>query len=153
MIHRTSPLLLRLATLPSRSVSLFTSSYVPAPAFCLCLALPCHAMPCHALPCPAAAVCPSVARIDSRALTISPRAIHDRFACRLVFSRHVSRSLPSISCVLLLARRALRGSVVVESVLPDDGPRRILLQRWILAGGYVRVTYPARGKRRLLFQV
>lgn len=36
---------------------------------------------------------------STRALTISPRAIHDRFACRLVLSRHVFRSLPSISRV------------------------------------------------------
>lgn len=50
--------------------------------------------------------------IDSRALTISLRAIHDRFACRLVFSRHVFRSLPSISRVLSFfrAQRALGDS-------------------------------------------
>lgn len=145
MIHRTSPLLLQLTTLPLRFVSLLTSSYVPV--------LPCPAMPCPALPCRGCLPFRR-SRIDSRALTISPRAIHDRFACRLVFSRHVFRSLPSISCVLLLARCALGGYVVVESVLPDDGPRRILLQRYSPSMRVdMSVSHIQRGKRRLLFQV
>jgi len=93
MIHRTSPFVFYGSPSPFRRSS---SSYVPT-----CL--------------------PFRRFTSTRTLTISLRAIHDRFACRLVFSRHVLRLLPSISRVLSFVQRA-RGFVVETVLCRTMGP-------------------------------
>jgi len=148
MIHRTSLFVFFDSPSPPSSPSLPPSPFRHAAR----LIVVCPYLPTY-LP-----TCPSVASLrnfaSTRALTISLRAIHDRFACRLVFSRHVFRSLPSISRVLSFVQRA-RGSVVVETVLRRTiGPRRILLQCFScqeMCTRYVSMCTLQRGKRRLLF--
>lgn len=67
-------------------------------------------------------------RAPQLALTISPRAVHDRFACRLVFSRHVFRSSFAIDFPRSPARTG-DAVVVVETVRQDDGhPQEVLSQ-------------------------
>lgn len=91
MIHPTSPFVFFGSPSPFRHAMPHSSSYVPT-------YLACPSVASHRL-----------ARTHeySQILTISLRAIHDRFACRLVFSRHVFRSLPSIPRVLSFAHGAL----------------------------------------------